>query len=130
MDDPETFNYETSIQSIRNFIANRELEEGKKFYLVMDNAPFHKKTKRLIKEKNSEFDDNNQKVVFVYLPPYSPDLNPIEQFQRKTRREVIHNRYFSSKEDLKLKLGNYFDGNREPNDDLNSLCTFNFASYK
>lgn len=80
MDDPETFNYETSIQSIRNFIANRELEEGKKFYLVMDNAPFHKKTKRLIKEKNSEFDDNNQKVVFVYLPPYSPDLNPIEQF--------------------------------------------------
>ena len=34
----------------------------------------------MIKEnENNEYSDINDKVVFVYLPPYSPDLNPIEQ---------------------------------------------------
>jgi len=39
--------------------------------LVMDNASFHKsaETKRLIEEANSKL---------LFLPTYSPDLNPIE----------------------------------------------------
>ena len=37
----------------------------------MDNATFHKsaKTKELIEAKGA---------ILLYLPPYSPDLNPIE----------------------------------------------------
>ena len=39
----------------------------------MDNASFHKSTKtRALIEKTG--------CVLLYLPPYSPDLNPIEQF--------------------------------------------------
>ncbi len=40
--------------------------------LVLDNATFHKseKTKELIKQA---------KCRLVFLPPYSPDLNPIEK---------------------------------------------------
>jgi len=39
--------------------------------IVMDNAPFHKKDeiKRLLKKHGH---------VVLFLPPYSPDLNPIE----------------------------------------------------
>ncbi len=39
--------------------------------VVMDNAPFHKspKTQELIESKAS---------TLLFLPPYSPDLNPIE----------------------------------------------------
>ena len=39
--------------------------------VVMDNAAFHKKpdTKRIIKTAGA---------ILLYLPPYSPDLNPIE----------------------------------------------------
>ncbi|SPM45563.1 IS630 family transposase [Orientia tsutsugamushi] len=42
-------------------------------FVVMDNAAFHKskKTKELIESVGC-------KVIF--LPPYSPDLNPIEKF--------------------------------------------------
>jgi transposase len=29
-----------------------------------------------------------------YLPPYSPDLNPIERVWKLTRRQCLHNRYF------------------------------------
>ena len=29
-----------------------------------------------------------------FLPPYSPDLNPIERVTKLTRRLCLHNRYF------------------------------------
>ena len=40
--------------------------------IVMDNASFHKSSK--LAEIVSKFD-----VQILYLPPYSPDLNPIEK---------------------------------------------------
>ena len=41
--------------------------------VVMDNASFHKsqKTKDLVESANCQL---------LFLPPYSPDLNPIEKF--------------------------------------------------
>jgi len=58
------------------------------------------------------------------LPPYSPDLNPIEQVWRKTRREITHNRYFKNISELEHTLDFYFDGSRKPNNEFASLCTF------
>ncbi|KFJ45643.1 DDE superendonuclease family protein [Francisella tularensis] len=40
----------------------------------MDNASFHKSSKLI--EIANKFD-----VQILYLPPYSPDLNPIERFR-------------------------------------------------
>ena len=74
------------------FLKAYPLPENHKYYLIMDNAPWHKKAKRLIKENsNQDFSDIVNKIVFVYLPPYSPDLNPIEQVWRITRRDATHN---------------------------------------
>ena len=42
----------------------------KKSVIVMDNASFHKKVKRLL---------NRHGHRLLFLPPYSPDLNPIEK---------------------------------------------------
>ena len=44
----EMFNYETTIDSIRLFLSEHPAPEGKKYALVMDNAPWHKKTMRLV----------------------------------------------------------------------------------
>lgn len=44
-------------------------EKGKRVLLVLDNASWHK-TKRL----------NWRHIEPIYLPPYSPDFNPIERF--------------------------------------------------
>ncbi|MBQ6121406.1 MAG: transposase, partial [Clostridia bacterium] len=38
------------------------------------------------------------------LPPYSPDLNPIEQVWRITRREKTHNRYWKNLDSLVATL--------------------------
>ena len=53
---PETFNYDTTISSIRKFLASKPLPEGKHYVLVMDNAPWHKKTLRLIDTEKKRLD--------------------------------------------------------------------------
>ena len=93
--------------------------------MVMDNAPWHKKTIRLVEQEAlPEYEDIRNSVVFVKLPPYSPDLNPIEQVWRITRRENTHNVFFSSLSLLEETVDSAFGAWAVPNDQLRSLCTF------
>ena len=57
----------------------KELEPGQ--FVVMDNAAFHKskKTKELIESVGCKI---------IFLPPYSPDLNPIEKFWANMKRWI------------------------------------------
>lgn len=122
---PEVFNYATTIESIREFLAVRPLPEGKKYALIMDNAPWHKKTIRLVEtESCPEYEDIRNSVVFVKLPPYSPDLNPIEQVWRITRRENTHNVFFPNLTTLVDTVDAAFAAWAVPNDQLASLCSF------
>ena len=120
---PDWFNFETTIDSIRQFIASITLEAGKKLYLIMDNAPWHKKAKRLI-ETEEEYADIREAITLESMPPYSPDLNPIEQVWRITRREKTHNRYWSGLPALVSVLDEWFKGFFAPNDKLATLCSF------
>ncbi len=119
------FNYESVIQSFRDFIKSSPAPEGKKYCMILDNAPWHKKAIHLIwKESLEEYADIRDVMNYLSLPPYSPDLNPIVQVWRKTRREETHNRYFSSLSILTDTLDEYFLGFAKPNEPLKSLCSF------
>jgi len=50
--------------------------------VIMDNASFHKskKTKELIEKTGCEL---------LFLPPYSPDLNPIEKVWSNFKKKVL-----------------------------------------
>jgi transposase len=52
--------------------------------VVMDNASFHKspKIRKAIEQAGCRL---------VYLPPYSPDLNPIEIFWANMKKWIKHN---------------------------------------
>ncbi len=49
--------------------------------IIMDNAAFHKseKTKKIIADAQ---------CTLLFLPPYSPDLNPIEQFWANLKANI------------------------------------------
>lgn len=55
--------------------------EFKNCYLVMDNAPIHQ-------SKNIELSVTERGYQCIYLPPYSPELNPIEQFWSKVKYSI------------------------------------------
>lgn len=122
---PSWFNYETTIASIREFIAQTRRNQDDKIILVMDNAPWHKKAKRLI-ESEEKYADIREAISIVSLPTYSPDLNPIEQVWRITRREKTHNRYWKNIDVLVTTLDAWFNSFAQPNKKLASLCSFSW----
>jgi putative transposase len=70
--------------------------------MVVDNVRYHH-AKRLkpILEKYKH------KLELLYLPPYSPDLNPIERVWWYMRKSISHNRYLETM-DLRIEKFNSF----------------------
>ena len=126
---PSWFNYETVIGSFHHLLENYPITDGKRIFLILDNAPWHKKAVRLVQtEALPEYQDIRDKMSLLFLPPYSPDLNPIEQVWRITRREVTHNTYFANELVLQDTLDSYFASLRQPNEKLASLCDFKYVN--
>jgi len=57
-----------------------------------------------------------------FLPPYSPDLNPIECVWKFTPRQCLHSRYFSTLEELIKTVENRFAEWEYGNSTLRRLC--------
>jgi len=59
----------------------RKQNPDKPFCIVLDNARIHHA--KTVKIRAEELD-----IYFIYLPPYSPDLNPIESGWKDLKREL------------------------------------------
>ncbi len=111
--DAPTFNGET----FGDFLGYLLQATQGKVYLILDNAKWHKA--RVLKDF---FIQNQDRLVRIFLPPYSPELNPAERVWRITRRLVTHNRYFPSVGELKMALTSHFLKWAQPNIALRALC--------
>ena len=69
-----------------------------KFYMVLDNASCHK-SKTIRKYVESAGDD----ITLEFLPPYTPQLNPIETTWRDLKRRLA-GRHFRSTDELKHSI--------------------------
>jgi len=80
-------------ESVCEFLEEIRAEniEGR-ILLVLDNFASHRAM--VTKMKAAELD-----IHLVYLPPYSPDLNPIEQLWRCLKRE-LSTAFFSTREEF------------------------------
>lgn len=76
-------------QIFLNEFSNNKPEEFK--VVVLDNGAFHK-AKRLEIPKN---------IVLIFLPPYSPELNPAEKMWQKIKRNFT-NRIFKTLKEVEL----------------------------
>ena len=93
--------------------------DEKRIYLVLDGAPYNraKKVKKLAKKLG---------IRLIYLPPYSPNLNPIERLWKFMKKKVTANRYFEEFDDFKQSIVNFFRGIRKYRSELETLITDNF----
>ena len=58
-----------------------------------------------------------------YLPPYSPDLNPIERVWKLTRKLCIHDQYFPSTAAVITAVETQFNRWTNGNATLRRLCS-------
>ena len=63
-----------------------------------------------------------QHLELLFLPPYSPQLAPIERVWKLARRLATHNRYSGSLEALTAAVQGCFNQWGEPNPVLRRLC--------
>ncbi len=71
-----------------------------KIILILDNSKSHHADKTVRKAREL-------KIILVFLPPYSPDLNPVEFLWKTIKREVSV-RFIKSKEHLRNIIKNEF----------------------
>jgi len=72
-------------------LRRRSLNSKRRAIVITDNAKYHH-----AKLHSAWRQKNEGHFRLDYLPPYSPDLNPIERVWKLTRKLCIHDQYFPS----------------------------------
>lgn len=97
---------------------SKTIPPGKHAILVGDRAGWHI-TPKLKKPKN---------VSFVPLPPYSPELNPIEQLWRQLKQKWLANRCFKDYSDVMNSTARAWKEFTSNNGAIKRLCSRSWAS--
>lgn len=86
--EPEMFNGETFWAFLRQ-LETASQENGRRVIVIADNSKYpHAKLHAAWRlERRGRFG-------LDFLPPYSPELNPIKRVWKRTRRNCLHNAYF------------------------------------
>ena len=114
--EPDKFN----AQSFHNFMKKLLVvgsTAGRKMVLITDNAKYHHA--KLHREWREE---HANRFVLYFLPPYSPDLNPVERVWKLIRRICLHNRYFHMLKEIEEVVENQFLQWSLVSDTLRKLC--------
>jgi len=98
--------------------------KDKKVYMVLDNVRYHhaKKLKYFLKA-------NENKLEIIFLPAYSPDLNPMERIWWYMRKKITHHRYTETLKCRVSKFWKLFSTFKKENQrcrDLCNLCVIKF----
>lgn len=91
----------------------------KHLYLILDNAPYNRSKKVKALAKRLE-------IKILYLPPYSPNLNPIERLWKFMKKKVMANQYYEDLETFRREVMLFMRGIRKYKNELSTLITDNF----
>lgn len=73
----------------------------RRIYVFCDNAPYYKN--KMVKQYLE-----TSKIELRFLPPYSPNLNPIERLWKWMKERVVYNTYYEHFEDFKAAIIGFF----------------------
>jgi transposase len=98
-------------------LRRTSIRTGRRVVAITDNAKCHH---ALLHKPWRE--ENAVDFELDYLPPYSPELNPIERVWKLTRRLRLHNRYFAELEEVIDSLEAQLLEWANQNETLRRLC--------
>jgi len=79
------------------------LDQSKKYVLILDNAGFHKTN--CVKSVLEEY---SKWITVEHIPPYSPELNPIETCWKVTKNAVTKSQHFKTIELMQEALEEFW----------------------
>jgi len=113
----ETINAE-STKLLYQKIIEANLDKDK-IYIISDNARYYR-NKELAKWIE------NTKIIQVFLPPYSPNLNLIERLWKFMRKKAIDPIFYRTKEKFREGILLFFKNIENYKIELETLLTLNF----
>lgn len=113
----ETTNSQSMIELFKKIEASSR--KTGVIHLILDNARYNysAEVKEYVKDS---------RIVLHYLPPYSPNLNPIERLWKFMKGEVIKNKYYPTFKGFNHGLKQFFQYFSRYRIKLRSLLTDNF----
>lgn len=68
-------------------------------------------------------EENSERLELVFLPPYSPNFNKIEELWGWLKNSVINNVFFSCRDEIKAAVAKFIDWvNTIPQTVIDRLC--------
>ena len=117
----KSVNKESSLRLFRKIAARHP--KAKNIHVILDNASYY--ISGWLKEKLKD-----TKIVFHFLPSYSPNLNLIERLWKFFKKEILYNKYYERFEDFVESCKGFFRCRTKYREKLRSLLTENFHMYK
>lgn len=116
----ESINAQSTIALFKKI--DRANKNADKIYVIADNARYY---------KCKIVDDylKSSKIEFIFLPPYSPNLNLIERLWKHFRKIVLYNKYYKTFEEFKIACKLFFKNIKKYRKDLSSLLKDNFQLF-
>ena len=91
-------------ESILDFfkLIKEQYKTDKPIHVILDGAGYHRS--EIVKTEAKEMG-----IELHYLPPYSPNLNPIERLWKVMNEHARNNKYFVTAKEFRQSIDNFFD---------------------
>jgi putative transposase len=100
---------------LSNYIAT--LQQTEKYVFILDNAGFHKTNViREYLERHASW------ISVEFIPPYSPELNPIETCWKVTKNNITKSQYFPTIEEMQAALETFWTTHKFTQNFITYLC--------
>lgn len=118
----ETINADSIIDFLQG--VRKQYSESKTVHLILDQSGYHKS--KIVAQEASKLN-----LHLHFLPPYSPNLNPIERLWKVMNEHVRNNRFFKSSKDFKEAISGFFENTLpQIGSSLNARINDNFQMLK
>jgi transposase len=105
-----------NVQCMNLYLDRLASEAKERLLLVLDGAGWHK-SKDLVVPEN---------VEIMFLPPYSPELNPVERWWQYIKDRTIKNKVYDSLESLMSAVSTFCTGVKPM--EIKSICSCNYVT--
>ena len=100
----DTVNSDSTLALFELMLESNSMTKGL-LYCISDNARYYKS--HIIQEALKT--EKYRRIKMIFIPPYSPNLNPIERVWKFFKKEVLENQFYKTFKEFQKAIDDFFD---------------------